>query len=231
MNTGEWRRALTTRSSRPLPRIGSVLAVQVTMMSNSGSRSGMSVSVIASALKRSASARPRSTVRLAMVIDFGALAGEVRRRQLDHLAGADHQHAGLGDRREDALGELHRRGGHRDRRAADVGVRAHVLGDGEGPLEQPVEHQAQRARRFGVPHRLLHLAEDLRLAQHHRVEPARDAERMRDGAFARQRVDVRATACPAAPGGSPRASGRPAAARRRGRRARCGCRSTGSPLP
>ena len=34
MNTGAWRRALITRSSSPLPRIGSVLAVQVTIMSN-----------------------------------------------------------------------------------------------------------------------------------------------------------------------------------------------------
>jgi hypothetical protein len=30
----------------------------------------------------------------------------------------------------------------------------------------------------GLAHRLLHLAEDLRLAQHHGVEAARDAERM-----------------------------------------------------
>ncbi len=48
-----------------------MLAVQLTMMSNSGSRSGISFSVIASALKRAASSRPRSSVRFAIVIDFG----------------------------------------------------------------------------------------------------------------------------------------------------------------
>ena len=43
---------------------------------------------------------------------------------------------------------------------------------------------------FRRAHRLLHLAQDLRLAQHHRVEPARDAERVRHRLVARQRVDV-----------------------------------------
>ena len=91
MNIGACRRALTTRSSRPLPRIGSVLAVQVTTMSNSCRRSGSSFSVIASAPKRSASSRPRSSVRLATVIDARLARGEMRRRELDHLARADQQ--------------------------------------------------------------------------------------------------------------------------------------------
>ena len=190
MKTGAWRRALTTRSSRPLPRIGSVLAVQVTMMSKRCSASGISFSVIASASKRSASWRPFSSVRLAMVIDFGLPRGEMRRRELDHLAGADEQQALVGDRREDPLGELDRRRRHRDRRAADVGLRAHVLGHREGALEQAVEHQPERAGRLRVPDRLLHLAQDLRLAQHHRIEAARHPERVRDRLLPRQRVDV-----------------------------------------
>ena len=53
-----------------------MLAVQVTMMSKRGRASGISVSVIASAWKRSASWRPRSIVRLAMVIDFGLRAAK-----------------------------------------------------------------------------------------------------------------------------------------------------------
>jgi len=36
MNMGRWRRALTTRSTRPRPMIGSDEAVQETMMSNCG---------------------------------------------------------------------------------------------------------------------------------------------------------------------------------------------------
>ncbi len=51
--------------------IGNVLAVQVTTISNSCSRSGSTSRVIASAPKRSASARPRSSVRLATVTDRG----------------------------------------------------------------------------------------------------------------------------------------------------------------
>ena len=69
-------------------------------------------------------------------------------------------------------------------------MRAHVLGNGKRALEQAVEHQPQRARRLGGLYRLLHLAQDLRLAQHHRIEPARDAKRMRNGFLLRQRVDV-----------------------------------------
>ena len=91
MNTGACLRCLTTRSSRPLPMIGSVLAVQVTTMSNSCSRCGNSFSVIASAPKRSASLLPRSSVRLATVTDLGLLRGEVGRGELDHLARADQQ--------------------------------------------------------------------------------------------------------------------------------------------
>ena len=160
-------------------------------MSNCARRSGNSFSVIASAWKRAASCAPRSSVRLATVIDFGALRREMRRRELDHLAGADQEHALLGDRREDALGELDRRGGHRNRRAADVGLRAHVLRHRERALEKPVQHQSQRTRRLGAAHGLLHLAENLRLAEHHRIESAGDAKRMLHRVVLRQRVDVR----------------------------------------
>ena len=57
-------------------------------------------------------------------------------------------------------------------------------------LKQLVQHQPQRARLLGAAHRLLHLAEDLRLAQHHGVEPARHAEGMLHRALPRQGVDV-----------------------------------------
>jgi hypothetical protein len=46
-------------------------------------------------------------------------------------------------------------------------------------------------RRFGMTHRLLHLTEDLRLAQHYGVETAGDAEGVVDRLLARQRVNVR----------------------------------------
>jgi hypothetical protein len=55
--------------------------------------------------------------------------------------------------------------------------RAHFLGDRERALEQLVQRAAERARLVGLAHRLLHLAQDLRLAEHHRVEAGGDAER------------------------------------------------------
>ena len=90
-----------------------------------------------------------------------------------------------------------------------------------------------RGRRpLGGAHRVLHLAEDLRLAQHHRIEPGGDAERVAHGLVLRQRVQVRRSSatlqlvvlgqeC------APASSGLGASAGRS--RARCGCRSTGSP--
>src|SRR5437764_508393 len=66
----------SARSSMPLPRMGSELAVEVTMMSNCARRSGSSERAIASAEKRAASCAPRSRVRLATVMDFGVLAAK-----------------------------------------------------------------------------------------------------------------------------------------------------------
>ncbi len=89
---GRWRRAFSARSTMPRPMIGSGLAVQETTMSYSASRSLTSSRRMASPLKRSARAWPRSSVRLATVRRFGLLAGEVRGAQFDHLAGTDEQH-------------------------------------------------------------------------------------------------------------------------------------------
>ena len=94
---------------------------------------------------------PRSSVRLATVIDFGLLRGEMRRGELDHLAGADEQHALLGERREDALGQLApRRPPSRSTALPISVVRAHVLGDRERALEQLVQHRGRARRRFGA---------------------------------------------------------------------------------
>jgi hypothetical protein len=170
----------------PLPRIGSELAVDVEL------RKALRQFVQRDRFGLQSRRQRRATLERAVGNgDRSRLpCGEVRRAQIDHLARADQQHALLGDRRKDALGEPDRGGGHRNRCAADVGMRAHVLGDGKRALEQAVEHQPQRSRRRGSLHRLLHLAQDLRLTQDHRIESARDAERVRNGPFLRQRVDV-----------------------------------------
>ena len=123
-----------------------------------------------------ASLSPRSSVRLATAIALGRARREVRGHQFDHLAGADEQHADLAQVLEQLRRQPHRGGGHADRMGADLGRGAHLLGDRERALEQLVQRRAQRAGLVGLAHGLLHLAQDLRLAQHHRIEPGGDAE-------------------------------------------------------
>ena len=93
---------------------------------------------------------------------------------------------------EDALRQAHRGGRHRHAVGADLGGAAHFLGHREGALEHLVQVGAQAAGFVGRAHRVLHLAEDLRLAQHHRIEPGGDAERMAHRVVLRQHVQVRA---------------------------------------
>jgi len=50
--------------------------------------------------------------------------------------------------------------------------------------------RAERAGLFGGTHRVLHLAENLRLADDHRIEPGGDAEGVADGLALRQCIDV-----------------------------------------
>ena len=61
----------------------------------------------------------------------------------------------------------------------------------ERALEKLVQQQPESAGFLGGAHGVLELAENLRLAQHHRVEPARYAERVFDRPLMRQLVDVR----------------------------------------
>ena len=76
MNMGRRRRALSARSARPLPRIGSELAVHETTMSCWCSCAARSRSSIARALKRCARAWARSSVRLATVMRAGPCAAK-----------------------------------------------------------------------------------------------------------------------------------------------------------
>ncbi len=112
------------------------------------------------------------------------------RGKLDHLARADQEHFLLGEAGENARGELDRRGGHRDDVGADSGVAAHFLRHREGALEQLVEQRSERAGGFGDASRFFHLAQDLRLADHHGIEARGDAERVPHGFGLRKRVQV-----------------------------------------
>jgi hypothetical protein len=148
-------------------------------MSNSAMRSGSSSSAIASPPKRAANASPRP------------LRDEVGRRQLHHLAHAHQQQARAREIPEHVLRELERRGRHRDRMRAQGGLRADFLRHGEGVLEELAQLRAEAAHGFGGAHRVLHLPQDLRLPQHHRIEPRGDAEGMPHRGFAIVVVEAR----------------------------------------
>ena len=76
MNMGRCLRALSARSTAPRPMMGSWLAVELTITSNSCRRVGRSASRITSPPKRLASFSPRSSVRLAMTMALGFFAAK-----------------------------------------------------------------------------------------------------------------------------------------------------------
>ncbi len=114
----------------------------------------------------------------------------MRRAELDHLARADEQHTLLVEPFEDAFRKMHGGGGHRDDVGTDGRGRAHFLRHREGALEQLVEQRAEGAGLFGGTRRLLHLAEDLWLAEHHRVEAGSDAEHVAHRILLRMAIEV-----------------------------------------
>jgi hypothetical protein len=81
---------------------------------------------------------------------------------------------------------------HADAVRADFGAAAHLFGHGKGALEQLVQRGAHGAGVFGGAHRVFHLAQDLRFAQHHGVEAAGHAKGVAGDLVALQRVGMRA---------------------------------------
>ena len=79
----------------------------------------------------------------------------------------------------------------RRRGAVDVGLGVGALGDAERLLERGVERRADRAELLAEAERLAGLAEDLALADDHRVEPGGDVEEVRDRAVVVVDVEVR----------------------------------------
>ena len=109
-----------------------------------------------------------------------ALIVQVARHQADGLASADQQRLAAVQVGEDLLGQAHRGKRHGYRVLADGGVGTHGLGGAEGGLEQTPEQRADGAglARYGVGR--LELAENLRFAEHHRVQPAGHAHHVPD---------------------------------------------------
>jgi hypothetical protein len=119
--------------------------------------------------------------------DLRAAGDEVARGGLADLARAEEQDAPACELAEDLLRERRRSRGHRGRALPDRRLDAHALADVQGLPEEPVE---ERPRRAGLVRRA-HLAEDLALAGHERVEPAGDAEEMQRRALVAEPVERR----------------------------------------
>jgi hypothetical protein len=91
-------------------------------------------------------------------------------------ARADEQGRVLPEVGEELLREGHRRVGDGHRAGADLGIRAYLFCDREGVLEQLRELLADGPGALCVAVGVLQLAEDLRLAEDHRVQPASHPE-------------------------------------------------------
>jgi hypothetical protein len=142
--------------------------------------------MIGSGLAVDVRARPvHVSVRHEQPADF--LGREVRRKQLDRNAGADEQGGVPGEVREELLREVNGRRGDGNRVGADLGVRPHLLGHRKGVLQEPGQLLARRAGLLGLAVSLFQLAQDLRFAEHHGVEPTGHAKDMPNRFLALQR--------------------------------------------
>ena len=189
MNIGRRRRARSARSTSPLPRIGSDEAVHDTTMSYSCSCSPSSRSSIACALKRCASGSARSSVRLATVMRAGPCAAKCVAHS-SIISPAPMNSTFWSFRVGKMRAASFTAAAAMDTLVAPIRV---VLRTSLATAKErwnSVQHAAERAGRLGGARRLLHLAEDLRLAEHHRIEPRGDAEGVAHRLLARQRVEV-----------------------------------------
>lgn len=107
-------------------------------------------------------------------------AGEMGGGEFYHLARPDEQHLLFGDVGKNALGKAHGRRRHRDHVGTDRSVAAHLLGHRKRALKELREQATQGPGGLRCAHRILHLAEDLRLTEHHRFEACGNAKRVPD---------------------------------------------------
>jgi hypothetical protein len=118
------------------------------------------------------------------------MVAEVASAQLHHFPGAHQHHRVAVQVAEDLPGEHDGRVGHRHGVIADAGTGADVLGGRESMLEQAIQHRPQRAGLVRLLPGLFQLAQDLRFAQHQRVQSAGDADQVAGRFLAFVRVEV-----------------------------------------
>src|SRR5579862_8328060 len=116
---------------------------------------------------------------------------QVASGEFAHLAGADDENVLSLKRAENLFCKFDGYGGDGHRRRTYGGFSTNAFGDGEGAGEELIELSANRAYGAGCRISLFHLAEDLRLADYHRIQAGSDAEDMPHGIFLSKLVQVR----------------------------------------
>ena len=100
------------------------------------------------------------------------------RRSFAGLAGTEDEHAAVTQIAKNFHREIDGNGTDRDGAAGDVRVAPHLFCRAKGPLKKTMQQRpgaAGCARPFVG---FLHLAQDLRFADHHRIEPRDDSKQM-----------------------------------------------------
>src|SRR5262249_12276125 len=98
------------------------------------------------------------------------------RRRFRHLARADEENGSIGEIAEDATCKIDRDARDADRAGAELRLGTNALRDGERAADAAREMASKRTGLDRGVVRVFDLAEDLRLAEDHRVEARRDAE-------------------------------------------------------
>ena len=99
-----------------------------------------------------------------------AAAAQLLHHLLRHRARADDQRHVPFQIAEDALGQFHARQRHRHRPRAHFRFRAHALSHFERALKRAIQHRSGGAVFERLPVGRAQLAQNFRLAQHHRIE-------------------------------------------------------------
>ena len=111
---------------------------------------------------------------------------QIPQRLFPHLAGADHQHLLVVEAVENLPGKIaDRDAGNAHPLFVDRRFLRHPLGDAQGGLKHFVRQRPGAIALLGQLIGLLHLGQNLRLAEHQAIETGRDGEQMPHGRLAR----------------------------------------------
>ncbi len=135
--------------------------------------------------------RARSSGAVGYQDGAGSLLHQMARGQLAHLARANQEDRAALERSEDLARQLDGHRGDGNRVRANFSFGADLFGGGKGALQQVFELAADGARSAGHGESLFHLAQNLRLAHHHRVQAGGHAEQMANGVLVAVLIEVR----------------------------------------